>query len=217
MLNLCILIIAAALMAALLYFEKTKAWKKVLPAKTLLSCLFIITAIVQPHPHAGYYGLILLGLVFCLGGDVFLALPQKKMFLLGLVSFLVGHVFYLAASLKVAGMNGLAVAGSLLTIAASAGAYKWLQPHLGSMRLPVIFYIVVISGMLCGAWAVLGETELARQGRLLLFTGAFSFYVSDLFVARNRFLKDAFLNRLLGLPLYYTGQFMLAFSVGVLQ
>jgi hypothetical protein len=37
------------------------------------------------------------------------------------------------------------------------------------------------------------------------------------FVARDRFLKKDFFNRLVGLPLYYTGQFILAFSVGVLE
>ncbi len=217
MLNTIILILAAVLMIALLYVEKLNNWKKKLPVKTSLSCIFILAAVVQPHPLPGFYGLILLGLVFCLGGDVFLALPQKKMFLLGLVSFLIGHVFYVFAFIKVAGLNGFAAIGTLLTIGVSAGVYKWLKPHLGTMKIPVIFYIVVISGMMCGAWAILGETDLARQGRLLVFIGALSFYVSDLFVARDRFLKDEFLNRLIGLPLYYAGQFMLAFSVGVLQ
>ena len=215
--NAIILITAAGLLITLLYFEKQNDWKKFLPVKTVLSCLFIFTAVVQPHPLSGYYGLILIGLVFCLGGDVFLALPRKKMFLLGLISFLVGHVFYVLAFLTVAGMNGVAIIGTFLTIGVSAGVYKWLKPHLGSMKIPVIFYILVISAMLCGAWAILGEPALARPGRLLVFIGALSFYISDLFVARNRFLKDAFLNRLLGLPLYYAGQFMLAFSVGVLQ
>ena len=217
MMNAIILIVAVGLLIALLYFEKLNNWKTFLPVKTVLSCLFIFTAVVQPHPLSGYYGLILLGLVFCLGGDVFLALPQKKMFLLGLVSFLVGHVFYVLSFLTVAGMNGFAIMGTLLTIGVSAGVYKWLKPNLGTMKLPVIFYILVISAMLCGAWAILGETDLVRQGRLLVFIGALSFYVSDLFVARDRFLKDEFLNRMLGLPLYYAGQFMLAFSVGVLR
>lgn len=217
MLNTIILILAATLLIALLYFEKLNIWRKKLPVKTALSCLFIFTAMVQPHLLSGYYGLILLGLVFCLGGDVFLALPQKKMFLLGLISFLAGHVFYVFAFLTVAGMNGFAVIGTLLTIGVSAGVFKWLKPNLGTMKIPVIFYILVISAMLCGAWAILGETGLVRQGRLLVFIGALSFYVSDLFVARDRFLKNEFLNRILGLPLYYAGQFMLAFSVGFLQ
>ncbi len=217
MLNTIILIVAAALLSGLLFFDKQGNRGIALPVKTVLSCFFILTAIVQPHTLPGYYRLILIGLIFCLGGDVFLALPQKKMFLLGLVSFLVGHIFYVAAFMNVAGMNSFAVVGSLLTIGVSTGVYMWLKPHLGTMKVPVIFYIVVISGMLCSAWAILGESELAKQGRLLVFIGALSFYVSDLFVARDRFLKNEFLNRLIGLPLYYAGQFMLAFSVGLLH
>ncbi len=46
---------------------------------------------------------------------------------------------------------------------------------------------------------------------------ALSFYVSDVFVARDRFLKEEFINRLVGLPMYYAGQFLLAFSVGLLR
>ena len=217
MVNTIILIIAAGLLIALLYAEKQNNWKKRLPVKTALSCLFILTAMVQPHPLPGYYGWMLLGFVFCLGGDVFLALPQKKMFLLGLVSFLTGHVFYVLAFLNFAGLNGFAVIGTLLTIGVSLLVYTWLKPHLGSMQLPVIFYIIVISAMLGSAWAIFGEAALAGPGRVLVLMGAVSFYISDLFVARNRFLKDAFVNRLVGLPLYYAGQFMLALSVGVLQ
>ena len=53
-------------------------------------------------------------------------------------------------------------------------------------------------------------------GTLLVLGGALSFYFSDIFVARDRFLKNQFLNRLIGLPLYYLGQFLLAFSIGVI-
>ncbi len=217
MLNTVILMLAAALLSGLLFFENRGNPKRVLPVKTMLSCLFILTAIVQPHLIPAYYRFILIGLVFCLGGDIFLALPQKKMFLLGLVSFLVGHIFYVVAFLNVAGLNGLAFIGIVLTLGVSAGVYKWLAPHLGTMKVPVIFYVIIISVMLCCAWAILGENDLTRSGRLLMFIGALSFYVSDLFVARDRFLKNESLNRLLGLPLYYGGQFLLAFSVGYLQ
>ena len=78
MLNTIILIVAAALLSGLLFFEKQGNRGLVLPVKTVLSCFFILTAIVQPHTLPGYYRLILIGLIFCLGGDVFLALPQKK-------------------------------------------------------------------------------------------------------------------------------------------
>lgn len=86
--------LAVFLLAVLLYFEKSGNQKGKLPTKTLLSCLFIFTALVQPHPDPGYFYLLLTGLIFCLGGDVFLALPQDRAFLMGLVSFLLGHVWY---------------------------------------------------------------------------------------------------------------------------
>jgi hypothetical protein len=70
--------------------------------------------------------------------------------------------------------------------------------------------------MACGAWSVLGSYHLALTGRIMVFVGALSFYLSDIFVARYRFVKKEFMNRLIGLPLYYTGQFLLAFSVGLL-
>ena len=99
----------------------------------------------------------------------------------------------------------------------SGAVYCWLIPYLGSMKIPVLLYILVISMMLVIAWSVTGNLGLLPLGRTMIVAGAFIFYLSDMFVARDRFYKKEFLNRLIGLPLYYTGQFLLAFSVGLLQ
>jgi uncharacterized membrane protein YhhN len=85
------------------------------------------------------------------------------------------------------------------------------------MKLPVLLYIIFISLMVCGAWTVLVDSGISRSGRLMVFTGALLFYFSDLFVARQRFVRKAYHNRLIGLPLYYLGQYLLAFSTGVLK
>jgi len=74
---------------------------------------------------------------------------------------------------------------------------------------------LVITSMVTGAWAVFAGTSLSYGGRLFVLGGAFLFYLSDLFVARNQFVKPDFINRLFGLPLYYLGQFFLAFSIGL--
>ncbi len=217
MMNLLIIVLAIILLAGLLYFEKTGPQKGKLPTKTVLSCLFILTALVQAHPIPGYYQLLLFGLIFCLGGDVFLALPQDRMFLMGLVSFLMGHVFYGICFFYVADISQWTWIGCLVGLFVSGLVFYWLRPHLGSMRIPVSAYIVVITVMVIGAWTVLGDTKLSFAGRLPVFIGAVSFYLSDLFVARDRFLKSEFTNRLIGLPMYYCGQFLLAFSVGLLK
>jgi len=217
MLNVIITLAAAIFLAGLLYYEKANHLKGKLPTKTVLSCLFIFTALVQPHPIPEYYYLLLVGLIFCLGGDVFLALPRERMFLFGLVSFLMGHVFYVICFFYLAELSLWTWIGAGIGLCVSGGVFFWLRPHLGSMLIPVSAYIAVITVMLVGAWTVLGDDGVKFSGRLLVFIGAVSFYISDLFVARDRFLKTEFTNRFLGLPLYYFGQFLLAFSVGFVK
>lgn len=217
MLTIAIIVAAVVLLGALLYYERTRESGKVLPVKTILSCLFILTALVQPHPLPRYYYFILLGLIFCLGGDVFLALQHEKAFLLGLISFLLGHVFYVIGFFQIASFSGWAWIGAAGCLVLGAVIYRWLCPHLNEMKIPVLLYIIVISAMVVGAFAVIGSAQLAFPGRLLVFFGALFFYFSDIFVARDRFLKNQFFNRLIGLPLYYLGQFLLAFSIGVIS
>ena len=217
MLNTVIIIAATILLAGLLYFENNGNLKGRLPTKTILSCLFILAAVLQPRPLPGYFYIMLLGLVFCLGGDVFLALPQEKMFLLGLVTFLLGHVCYVLGFFYVAELNLWTWVGVGAGLAVSGLVFFWLRPHLGSMLGPVIAYIVVITVMVIGAFTVFGDAGPNLTGRVMILFGAVSFYFSDLFVARDRFLKAEFTNRLIGLPLYYGGQFLLAFSIGLIH
>jgi len=217
MLNVLIIIPAAVLLTGVLYCERYENRKGLLPTKTVLSFLFIIAALVQPHPISRYYQFLLVGLIFCLGGDVFLALPQKKMFLFGLVSFLFGHVFYILAFFYAARTGPWTWVGSLVALIISGWVYFWLRPHLGSMNMPVLVYVIVITTMVSGACSVLGDAGLRLSGRIMVFSGALAFYFSDVFVARDRFLKNEFFNRLIGLPMYYTGQFLLAFSIGLLR
>ena len=215
--NILVVVFAAGLLAGLLYCEKRETQKAKLAVKTLLSSLFILTAALQFHPIPLYFRFMLIGMIFCLGGDVFLALPGKKMFLCGLVSFLLGHVFYTTAFFGTAGANEWTVTGLAISALAGAAVFLWLRPHLGAMKIPVVFYILVITAMVVGAWSMAGAGDLQPAGRIAAFVGALAFYVSDIFVARQRFLKAESVNRLIGLPLYYSGQFMLAFSIGWLS
>ncbi len=216
MTSILIIIFSAILLCGLLYFENKENRKGILPTKTALSSLFLLVVLLQPHPIVRYYHFVLLGLIFCLVGDVLLALPQKKMFLFGLISFLLGHVFYILSFFYVARINQWTWMGSIIVIVISAWVYLWLKPHLGKMKIQVLLYVIVITIMVSGACSILGEPSLALSGRIMVFAGALSFYFSDIFVARDRFLKKEILNRLIGLPMYYTGQFLLAFSVGIL-
>jgi uncharacterized membrane protein YhhN len=52
-----------------------------------------------------------------------------------------------------------------------------------------------------------------REPSLPILIGALAFFLSDLSVARNRFVAPGFVNRLWGLPLYYAAQLLLASSI----
>jgi uncharacterized membrane protein YhhN len=208
-----LLVIAAALLGGLLYAEKTGRSKLVLAFKTPLSVLFVIVALFVPHPIQTYYLLILVGLILGLVGDVCLALPGNRTFMAGLAAFLLGHILYIIAFAYLVNPSEWLSPADLIVIVIGIIIFVWLRPNVGSMLIPVVAYTIVISIMLVGAWAVLNNPLITKAGARAVFAGALFFYISDVFVARDRFVKSEFLNRLLGLPLYYAGQFLLAFSV----
>jgi uncharacterized membrane protein YhhN len=208
--------LAVVLLGFLLYFEKTGQPRLKLAVKTALSLLFVVTVLLQPNSQTPFGRLLTVGLILCLWGDVFLALTEPKWFKAGLGVFLLGHVLYVASFTRLAPGSAWFSVGALVFLAASAGVYWWLRPNLGEMHIPVAAYILVITFMVFGALGVYRQPVLAIPGRSMILLGAVLFYLSDLFVARDQFIKKEFLNRLIGLPLYYGGQFLLAFSPGFL-
>ncbi len=213
--NQVIIVVAVCLLTLLLVLRKKENRRGVLIVKTTLSALFVLTVCLQPRPIEQYFYYILAGLVLSLGGDVCLALSHKRAFLVGLISFLLAHVCYAVGFFSSAGANQWTWVSAAVAIVISVPVFLWLQPHLGAMKLPVIIYITAINVMVVGASSFLGESALVMTGRVTVFSGAILFYLSDLFVARHRFVKNEFINRLIGLPIYYAGQFLLAFSVGL--
>jgi uncharacterized membrane protein YhhN len=215
MANGVIIAAAAVLLTGLLVSEKRDSTGGKLATKVPLSALFVVAAAIQPHPEPMYFRLMVAGLLLCLVGDICLVFDRRTVFLAGLVAFLLGHICYTAAFLKLSGLRP-AVYGALAAAAvAGAAVFYWLKPHLGSMKGPVAAYIVVISLMVCAAAATAADADLGPAARRMIPVGALAFYLSDICVARQRFVRKGFENRLVGLPLYYTGQFLLAFSVGV--
>lgn len=215
MINLLIMCAAFVLLIALLIAEKRAIPKWTLIFKAPLSAFFVTTAIIQPHPMPSYYHAILAGLIWGLAGDVCLAVPGKNTFRAGLVAFLLGHILYIVAFMGLIDSKQWFTPAHLVIAAVSIGIFMWLRPHLGKMLIPVALYIIVISVMLAAAWVVLFNTSVNRTGGWSVLIGALCFYLSDILVARDRFVAPQFVNRLVGLPLYCAGQFLIAFSVGL--
>ena len=216
MTNTSIIIFGIIFLCGLLFYEKKKNRVPLFIVKSVLSLLFVMTALLQPCSVPAYYHYLLVGLIFCLIGDVCLALPQEKAFRTGLIAFLIGHVFYILSFSSLTQISHWISIGLFIFLGMSAFIFSWLRPHLKSMLIPVLIYIVIITVMGVGAWAVSWKSSFRISGRALILAGALCFYFSDVFVARDKFIKEEYQNRLLGLPLYYAGQFMLAFSIGLL-
>lgn len=179
-------------------------------SKPLASAGFIVVAIGSGAMGSIWGHGLLLGLGLCLIGDVLL-IPRghPAAFKGGLLAFLLGHVAYVAAFV-LRGFDPIA-AGIALAILLVPRFFvvRWLRPKVSQkLWIPVQAYIAVITVMLALA---VGTYTAAPHGALLL--GAAAFYVSDLFVARDRFVHHSFQNRLFGLPLYYGGQVLMALAV----
>ncbi len=151
---------------------------------------------------------MLLALALGAAGDLLLIPGSKRTFLLGLGAFLLAHVAYAAAFL-LRGVEGQAVAlASVSLVIVAIFVLRWLLPRVhGGMKGPVVAYALVISAMVSLAVG----THTARSAWPLL-VGSIAFYLSDLSVARDRFVAPGFVNRLWGLPLYYAAQILLAGS-----
>jgi uncharacterized membrane protein YhhN len=206
--------VAFLFLLGLLHFERKSVTKGILLTKPVVSLLFVATALVQHPLCPGYFFSILIALILSLIGDVCLIfMDSRKMFLAGLLSFLLGHVAYVVAFYPF--VRPGAVTWIVLCIFSAVGiiVFRWLRPNLGTMKIPVAAYILIITTMVVCAVTLLANSGLSTTGRYMVLIGALSFYTSDILVARNQFVIDAYINRLIGLPLYYFAQFLFAISI----
>lgn len=212
-----IIFTALFFLAGLLFFERTSHTVGLFLTKPVISTLFIATALIQNPLSTTYYYTIIIGLSLCLIGDVCLIfMNSTKMFLSGLVAFLSGHLAYIFAFAFFFKLTMATVFACIFFCLIALFVFQWLKANLGNMKIPVIAYISIITIMIICAVSVFSLESLPLAGRTLVFGGALLFYVSDLFVARNKFIKAEYTNRLIGLPLYYLGQYLIAFSTGYL-
>ena len=170
-------------------------------AKPVASTGFLLLGLdAARHPAPGAAA-GLAALALCWLGDALLIPASRRAFLAGLFAFLAGHLAW-AASFLARGVAGPRVlAAAALAALAGGAAAAWLWRPAGAMRGPVLAYIAVIGAMVALAAGTADPRVLA---------GALLFYVSDLAVARDRFVRPGFANRLVGLPLYYGAQALLA-------
>jgi len=166
--------------------------------------------------HRSARNFILLGLLLSAGGDTLLMLTHRPdFFIFGLICFLLAHIFYILAFRKFAsGKKGylarymwLAIPFLLYWLSFNAYLYDDLPVDL---KLPVLIYSIVITGMGIFALNLLGT--VSQRAFLFIFLGALLFLVSDSILALGRF-KFADANFGIAIMLtYILGQFGIAYG-----
>ncbi len=178
--------------------------------KPVASLAFVGLALASGATDSAYGLTVLIALILCLIGDVLLIpIAVGKAFLTGLSSFLLGHVVLCVAFLVAFASWPIAAVTAAALLAPALLVLRWLRPHLqGPMRLAVPAYILVITAMVA-----LAVAAAIPGGRWAIAAGAVAFFLSDISVARDRFVEASWINRLWGLPLYYAATCTLAMTV----
>lgn len=174
--------------------------------KATASSGFITIALSLGALESPWGQLLLVALCLSTLGDMVLAARETSSFVGGSVALLLAHVVF-GAAFVVLGVDtsvALVLAAAFAIIA--RGLVRWILPHVAQgLRLAAIAHIVASSGMatlaLAAGWST-GNVAIALAGA--------AFFISDLFVARDRFIASDLNNRLFGLPLYYGAQILFA-------
>lgn len=203
------MLVCAVAVALLLLAETRQVTPLKIVSKTIASLAFVAYGYgLDGTDHPWFIA----GLILSVGGDLALLSHDKKAFLGGLVSFLFAHVAYTVGFLRL-GLDVPTVLIAAVPLAGlAAGVYWWLAPHTGTLTKPVLAYIVAISFMVASAIGAFAG-GVVGDGKDILLTAAILFFLSDLCVARDRFVSPGIENRWIGLPLYYIAQ--LLFCVGI--
>lgn len=150
-----------------------------------------------------YQLLIVIGLVFCMVGDYTL-----QWFLIGLTSFLIGHIFYIFAfsstnerQVPTWAKIALLVYGASMAVWIAGTVFSSGEIVLG---IAVIAYISVILTM---GWTAI------RTGSTFATIGALLFISSDSYLAINKFVMPLPFSHEFIMLTYYSAQILIALSI----
>lgn len=182
-------------------------------AKACASMGFVAVALLGGAARDAWGTVVFGGLIIAAIGDGIMGASSKKAFLVGLACFATAYCAYSVAFLM-RGVGSLLVVLAALTLGCSAAMATWryLREHLAQkLRAFVIVYFAVMALMLG-----FGIASAYSVPNGFLLVGVPLVAVSDIAVARQRFVTASFANKLIGLPAYYVGQTLIAVGVGVL-
>lgn len=178
--------------------------------KPLLMPLLMLGFFVESAKrNSALFNLILAALFLSWSGDVLL--QMKEMFIPGLISFLLAHVFYIIYFIKTGkGKKGILQQQPLISIPVLIYIliFLWqLYPYLNELKIPVTVYGITISTMLL--MAINTKRKLSKGAAALFFYGALLFVISDSLLAVNLFAMNHLVLSLGVMLTYASAQFLI--------
>ena len=184
------------------------------PLSSILAIVIALLSCTDARYNLTYTILIVTGLLFSLGGDIVLMFESGKIFVIGLVLFLIAHIAYAAGFSAFSGFHPRDIFSAIVLLAIAAILFRFLRKGLGNMMIPVLIYITVINVMVHRAFSTTELDFFNLQQALCISIGAVLFSISDIMLALNRFAKPFKYHRL-NLAFYYAGQLLIALSTGL--
>lgn len=168
----------------------------------------------------GHLTFVLLGLIAGMMGDVVLALrplrPQNDnhfIILVGIMSFLMGHLFYGMALLELSTWSWWVLPVSLVATGGVIALSYWQHYQMGITRLPTYLYSLVIFTVVSQA-VVYGIATGFALHSVLWIMATIVFMLSDLLLSAIYFMdKKSPRWVIANILLYYAAQVLIASSV----
>ena len=209
------------LAAVFLWQESKRNYVPAVILKGLASACFVILGFLLSD-GSRVTGLITTGLLLGCVADVLLNLrmvfPKKGqlIFLVGILVFLSGHIFYLVAILQGAAYWWICViAGVILT----ALLMVWIFRQITAKKAFKIFGVVYIGAVVLLNCVAVGNLIASPSAFTAVFAaGSLLFLISDIVLILNTFGKETRQSlRVTNITLYYVGQLLIALSLQFLK
>ncbi len=206
------LIVYALIVLALLVAELRDDARAQRFFKPMAALGFVLLAIHVGALESFYGQIILAGLVACALGDVLLlSRNSEKLFMAGMVGFAAGHIAYITAMMRISKNPEYIIFIGAFPVLFGSLFIWWIEKYLDkSMRVAVMVYGLIIIIM------VVRSLGITHTGAFIYLPfAAIMFAISDMFVARDRFVTRDPKNALAITPLYFGAQALFALSTQI--
>jgi uncharacterized membrane protein YhhN len=179
--------------------------------KPVAALSFVFISFKLGALESGYGRLILFSLALCAVGDILLLNRKLKIsFFCGMLVFAIAHLLFSLSFIKSSTFDFASLVTFLpLIMILGCINFMYLLPRVPHKFKPfILLYGLAIFMMITSAYTFMYEQKL-------ILIAAIFFVLSDIFVAKDRFIKRSTKNALLITPLYFAAQGLFAFSVSV--